>query len=194
MISFIVTNILLGIGLAMDAFSVSIANGLRENKMETGRKCLIAGCYAMFQIVMPMIGWILVRGALEALKMLQTAVPYIALVLLVFIGVKMMIEGIKNYGEERADKPPVGNAELLMQGAATSIDALSVGFTFAMYETLYVLPAALIIGAVTFVICLTGLAIGRTVGMKFTRYSDIAGGVILTAVGIGIFIRGRYGI
>ena len=194
MISFIITNLLLGAGLAMDAFSVSIANGLRENKMETGRKCLIAGCYALFQIAMPVIGCILVRGALEALKKLQAAVPYIALILLVIIGGKMILEGIKDSGEEGTVKVPVGNAELLMQGVATSIDALSVGFTFAMYETLYVLPAALIIGAVTFVICLTVLAIGRKVGMKFTKYSDIAGGIILIGVGISIFTRGRYGI
>lgn len=189
MIAFILTNILLGTGLAMDAFSVSVANGLREPQMAAGRRGMIAGTYALFQILMPILGWICVRTAVNVFTKLQAAVPYLALGLLMAIGIKMIAESLKKNDDRGSDRAALGGQELILQGLATSIDALSVGFTFALYDATYVFSAAVIIGAVTFVICLLGLALGRTVGMRFTRYSDIAGGLILIAVGVSIFIK-----
>ncbi|MCR5773905.1 MAG: manganese efflux pump MntP family protein [Lachnospiraceae bacterium] len=179
---------MLGIGLAMDAFSVSVANGLRESGMTAARKCVIAGTYAGFQIIMPIAGWLIVSTAESVLMQLHGYIPLIALILLSVIGIKMIIESIKADGDEIRNTP-VGFAELMLQGVATSIDALSVGFAFALYDAFYVIPAAATIGAVTFVICLTGLTIGKAVGMRFTRYSGIAGGIILLIVGMSIFIR-----
>ena len=130
--SFFFTNILLGVGLAMDAFSVSLANGLHEPCMKTRKMCGIAGIFAVFQGVMPMIGWICVHTIVQYFQSFEKLIPWIALFLLCFIGGKMLIEGIK--GEDGCDENAgVGLAALMVQGVATSIDALSVGFTIAEY-------------------------------------------------------------
>ncbi len=242
---FVVNSILLGVGLAMDAFSVSCANGLREPAMKPVRMSLIAGVYAFFQFLMPMIGWTFVHTAKEYLTILQGYIPWIALVLLFWIGGKMILEGMQKRRESRepsgadficsgqdisgnetagnenienertgnriaADdavgKNTAGNGSpeqdasgnlcpdpaaltvsmLLVQGIATSIDALSVGFTIADYDFSMALAACLIIAAVTFVICMAGLVIGRKVGEKLAGKADILGGVILIFIGIEI--------
>lgn len=193
MAAFLVTYSLLGAGLAMDAFSVSIANGIRESAMRNVRKCLIAGTYAFFQILMPLVGWICVRTVVTLFSGIQRFVPVIALILLVFIGVRMIAESFGHPGDEHDMKCGVGGAELVLQGMATSLDALSIGFTIEDLGFDSALLASLIIGAVTFVICLIGLAIGRTVGMRLTRYSDVAGGIILILVGIEIFLKTKGG-
>ena len=187
MTAFLITNLMLGIGLAMDAFSVSVANGIREGKMGYARKFLIAGTYALFQTVMPIVGWICVKTAVDRLIFLQAYIPRAALIILVFIGGKMIYESIGHGEDAGSSQTAVGYAELAMQGIATSIDALSLGFTFALHGALYVISSAVIIGAVTFIICLTGLALGRAVGLKLTRYSGILGGIVLIAVGISIY-------
>ena len=174
----------------MDAFSVSVANGLREPGMSFSRRSLIAGVYAFFQILMPVMGWGLVSRAVEAFEGLKGVIPYISLILLLFIGIKMIKESIWPQEEGAGKDNSVSAPELLMQGIATSIDALCVGVAFGLYDALNVLAAALIIGIVTFAWCLAGIAIGRAVGMRFTRGSGTAGGIILILVGISIFIRG----
>ena len=155
---FVVNSMLLGAGLAMDAFSVSCANGLWEPHMRWLRMAAIAGVYAWFQFMMPMIGWSCVRAAASAFTAFQPAIPWIALILLVLIGGKMIREGLG--GEEAKAVCTLSAATLLMQGVATSIDALSVGFTLARYRPALALAASLIIAAVTWVICMGGLAIG----------------------------------
>ena len=186
---FALNSMALGFGLAMDAFSVSLANGLHEPKMKLKRMLVIAGTFAFFQFLMPMLGWICVHTLLEYFNAFSKLIPYIALGLLAFIGGKMLIEGIK--GEE-GESEEVGKGALFVQGIATSIDALSVGFTIAHYQLLEALIASLIIGAVTLVICLAGLKIGRTFGMKLAGKASILGGVILIAIGLEIFITGVF--
>ena len=193
MTAFLITYSLLGVGLAMDAFSVSVANGIRENTMKAGRRCIIAGTYGLFQILMPLIGWICVRTVVTFFSGIQRFIPVLALILLVFIGGRMIAESFRHSGAEHDTKPGVGGAELLMQGIATSLDALSVGFTIESLGFDAALLASFIIGTVTFVICLIGLAIGRTVRMRLTRYSDAVGGIILILVGIEIFLRAKGG-
>ena len=150
---FFIENLFLGLGLAMDAFSVSLANGLNENKMKAPKMILVSGVFAFFQALMPMLGWISVKLLAEVFSVLEKFIPWIALILLLFIGFKMFIDGIKNK-EETEDKKAVGFLGLLLQGIATSIDALSVGFTIAKYDLLEALGAATIIAAITFIICL----------------------------------------
>ncbi len=186
---FALNSMALGFGLAMDAFSVSLANGLHEPQMKLKRMFLIAGTFAFFQFLMPLLGWICVHTLLEYFNAFSKLIPYIALGLLSFIGGKMLIEGIK--GEE-GDSEEVGKGALFVQGIATSIDALSVGFTIAHYQLLEAVIASLIIGAVTLVICLAGLKIGRTFGMKLAGKASILGGVILIAIGLEIFITGVF--
>ncbi len=188
-LGFIIQSILLGVGLAMDAFSVSLANGLNEPHMRRGKMCSIAGVFAFFQALMPMIGWACVTFAVSHFKKIQPLIPWAALLLLGFIGGKMLYEGIKNRNTP-AEKPAVGLGALLVQGVATSIDALSVGFTIAEYDLIHALVCALLIAAVTFIICMIGLFLGRKVGTKLSWKASILGGVILIGIGIEIFVSG----
>jgi len=187
---FFFNSILLGVGLAMDAFSVSMANGLNEPKMKKNRMCGIAGVFAFFQFLMPMIGWICVRTIVQYFKMFEKFIPWIALFLLLYIGGSMLMEGIK--GEEEAEHQGVGLKALIVQGIATSIDALSVGFTIADYGFLMAFVCSVIIAIVTFFICVGGLQIGKTVGTKLSNKAAILGGVILIFIGIEIFVTGVF--
>ena len=188
--SFILTSILLGIGLAMDAFSVSVANGLNEPNMRKSRVALISGTFATFQGVMPLIGWFIVVTAVGALDVLDQFVPWIALILLTFIGGKMIKDGIE--GEEESEPVSLGMTALLAQGIATSIDALSVGFTISDYDVVGAVICALIIALVTWAICAIGLMAGKKLGSRFTNRATIFGGAILILIGMEIFIKGVF--
>ena len=183
---FFMNSILFGVGLAMDAFSVSMANGLNEPKMSRSRMCAIAGTFCAYQIIMPLIGWFCVHAIAEAFESFQKFIPWIALLLLLYIGGSMLIEGIRNK-DSAEEKPAVGFGALMVQGIATSIDALSVGFTIAEYSWQAAVVEALIIGVVTFGICMGGLAIGKKFGTKLAGKASILGGVILIAIGFEIF-------
>ena len=191
-VDFFLVNIMLGVGLAMDAFSVSVANGLNEPCMKKPRQCAIAGVFALFQALMPMIGWVCVHTVAQHFKAFEKFIPWIALALLGFIGGKMLYEGIMKKDEEECECRAVGFTALLVQGVATSIDALSVGFAIAHYNLAQALVAALIISAVTFVICFAGLVIGKTVGDKLCNKAGIFGGAILILIGIEIFVTGVF--
>lgn len=184
---FFVNSIMLGVGLAMDAFSVSLANGLHEPEMKKNKMCGIAGVFAIFQALMPMLGWICVHTIVRYFKAFEKYIPWIALVLLLFIGGKMLIEGIKGDSDEM-ETSKVGLGALMVQGVATAIDALSVGFTIADYGLLMAVVASVIIAAVTFVICMIGLIIGKKVGMRLSNKANILGGTILVIIGIEIFV------
>lgn len=188
-LSFFLTSVLLGAGLAMDAFSVSLANGLNEPTMKKRRMCFIAGIFALFQFLMPLIGWICVHTIARYFVAFEKFIPWIALVLLCFIGGKMLIEGIKNKDSEE-EACAVCASALFVQGIATSIDALSVGFTIADYGFVKALLSCLIIGIVTFIICAVGLFLGKKFGTKFAGKASIFGGVILILIGLEIFITG----
>ena len=185
--TFFFNSILLGIGLAMDAFSVSLANGLNEPTMKKSKMSGVAGIFSAFQFAMPMIGWICVSTIAQHFKAFEKCIPWIALALLGYIGGKMLYEGIKNQDSDD-EKPAVGFSALLVQGVATSIDALSVGFTIADYNFIEALLACLLIGVVTFFICFAGIAIGKKAGTKLANKAGIFGGVILVFIGLEIFI------
>lgn len=189
---FFLNSVLFGVGLAMDAFSVSMANGLNEPDMPKRRMCLIAGTFALFQIAMPLIGWFCVRTVATTFTAFQKFIPWIALILLAYIGGSMLLEGIRG-GDKEEDAKRLGLWALIVQGIATSIDALSVGFTIAEYSFRAALIEALIIGVVTFVICMAGLVIGRKFGTKLAGKASILGGVILIAIGVEIFLTGILG-
>lgn len=188
---FFFNSVLLGVGLAMDAFSVSLANGLHEPKMARRKMCRIAGVFAIFQAVMPMLGWICVHTIAQYFRSFQKMVPWIALALLLLIGGKMLLEGIKNK-DNQPKETQVGMAALLVQGVATSIDALSVGFTVAEYGPDKVFICVLIIAAVTFFVCIAGLILGKKFGTKLSNKASVLGGAILIVIGIEIFITGIF--
>ena len=189
---FFFNGILLGLGLAMDAFSVSLANGLNEPRMKMRKMCAAAGVFGVFQGLMPMIGWVCVHSFVQYFQSFEKFIPWIALALLGFIGGKMLKEGITCGGEEECECTAVGLSALLVQGVATSIDALSVGFTIAEYNWLMALVCGLVIAIVTFILCLGGLLLGKTFGTKLAGKASIFGGSILIIIGLKIFIEGVF--
>ena len=190
--SFVVQSALLGVGLAMDAFSVSLANGLREPKMNGGRMAIIAGVYGGFQYLMPLLGWICVHTVVSLFSSLEKIIPWIAFALLGWIGGKMLREGLRERNDPNAAPADrsLTNRDLLMQGIATSIDALSVGFTIEQYDFGTANLASLLIGGVTFALCVIALLIGKRLGTRLARYASILGGIILISIGFKIFLGG----
>ncbi len=188
---FFLNSALLGAGLAMDAFSVSLANGLHEPDMHTKKMCGIAGIFAFFQALMPMIGWTCVHTVLRHFTALEKWIPWIAFFLLLFIGGKMLADKIRTK-EETAVNVQIGMTALFVQGVATSIDALSVGFAIAGYGLAMALVCALVIAAVTFAICLAGLLIGKRFGTKFSDKAALLGGILLILIGFEILITGIF--
>lgn len=189
---FYLNSILLGIGLAMDACAVSMANGLNEPKMKTSKAALIAIMFGFFQAAMPLIGWVCVHFIAEKFESFTKAIPYVALLLLGFIGGKMIYDGV-----EHGKKPENEAAEntkkltlwvLFTQAIATSIDALSVGFTIATYNFAEALVCVAIIAVVTFGISFGAVFLGRKFGTKLGNKAEILGGAILITIGLEIFI------
>ncbi len=207
----IANSIMLGVGLAMDAFSVSLANGFAEPSMKKGRMLYISGIYALFQFAMPVIGWTLVHEAVSFFTGFQRFIPWIALILLSFIGGKMLKEGLQSKKckndldcdncpnkdcdiKEDVQTDGITTKVLMVQGIATSIDALSVGFTISEYDLLMTLASGFIIGLVTYIICFIGLKLGVKFGTKLAGNAKIIGGLILIGIGIEIFVKGMLGI
>ncbi len=187
---FFFNSLLLGVGLAMDAFSVSLANGLNEPGMRKGKMCAVAGAFGVFQGLMPLIGWICVSTVAKYFNFFEKLIPWISLVLLAFIGGKMIYESLTCRPEEGCEIKKLGFVGLIVQGIATSIDALSVGFTIADYDLPAAALAALIIAAVTFLICFVGLEIGKRAGTRLAGKAGLLGGIILIIIGLEIFITG----
>lgn len=187
--TFFFNSIFLGVGLAMDAFSVSLANGLNEPSMKRRKMAGIALVFAAFQAIMPMLGWVCVHTIVQAFRSFEALIPWIALFLLCFIGGKMLYEGITDKGEDVSCRT-LSLSALLLQGVATSIDALSVGFTIADYDLAAALVSVLLIAAVTFVICFAGLVIGKKAGTRLAGKAGILGGAILIFIGLEIFLTG----
>ena len=188
---FFINSVLLGVALSMDAFSISIANTLHEPNMRKFKMIFAAFIYAFFQFAMPMLGWICVHTISNIFSAFQKFIPWIALILLLYIGGKMIYEAFHDDGEETPVKVLTFSV-LMIQGIATSIDALSVGFTIADYDLLSAAICAFIIAVVTFIICMGGLVIGKGAGTKLSGKATILGGVILIFIGLEIFITGVF--
>lgn len=192
----ILTAIGLGAGLAMDACAVSMSNGLAEPKMKLGKIFTIAGFFGVFQIIMPIFGYLAVTILSATLgenftRIFGYLVPWIALTLLLILGIKMIVEGIKEgkdsnkENEESVKKLTIGG--LFVQAIATSIDALSVGVIYGNVIPLEAYTTFLIIGIVTFGISVAAVFIGKKFGTIFSNKATIAGGIILCAIGLEIF-------
>ena len=204
---FFVTSILFGVGLAMDAFTVSIANSFADPKMKKGKQFLIAGAFGLFQGCMPLIGWAIFAGISKIPNfkpVLEKIIPFVALALLTFLGVKMILDyrnkrkyndpsfygSLLDKDEKSGRTTKAFLLTLLLQAIATSIDALSVGFDSYQYNIYQALVQALIIGVMTFIICLIGLFIGKKIGLKIGAKALLVGGIILILIGCIIFTKG----
>lgn len=179
----------MGVALAMDAFSVSMANGLNDTRMKKGTMCTIAATFAGFQFAMPMIGWFCVTTIKDAFEVFEKFIPWIALILLAIIGGTMLLDGI-NGSEDDETADQLGFKMLFLQGVATSIDALSTGFTTSSYNAVEAFASSLIIAVVTFFICIAGIIIGKKFGTRLAGKAQILGGTILILIGLKIFFIG----
>lgn len=186
MIEIILKSILLGIALSMDACAVSMANGLKENNMKIKKVVLIALLFAFFQGVMPFIGYLVGSATLTKISFI---IPWTALILLGIIGVKMIYEGVQFKKEFKHDDiEELTTSVIFLQAFATSIDALTVGFTISNYGFMEALLCVLIISLITFIICFIGVKIGEKCGIELGDKAQILGGVILIFIGLEIFI------
>ena len=186
----------------MDAFSVSMVHGLEEPLMKRKTALIIAGAFGLFQFFMPVAGWFFIHAAASRFAAFQKLIPWIAFVLLLFLGVRMLLEARKKKdGEELLEEAAADTAgrvkrgwmaELIVQAVATSIDALSVGFIIASYDFAAALAESVIIGLVTFVICLFGIRAGKAFGLrlaaKAASAASVIGGLILIFIGFKILL------
>lgn len=190
----IFNSILLGIGLAMDAFSVSLADGLNEPKMKIRKVFGIAGVFALFQALMPIIGWLAVSGFLEVFNKFKPIIPWVSFLLLCFIGGKMLFESLKKDSDGELNKKAraLTVGALLLQAIATSIDALTAGINLAkdysLTQYFYVFLSVAIIALITLAICICGVKLGQTVGTKLSNKAGILGGCVLIFLGLKILI------
>lgn len=184
---FYINIILFGIALSMDACAVSMTNGFAEPNMKISKHIYIVLMFALFQAIMPLIGY----GLSQIIyNYVEKFIPIIALVLLLIIGIKMLIEGIRN--KEEDNKKELTFFVILIQAIATSIDALSVGVSFSSKTLLEVIISIIVIGVITFILCFISVFIGKKIGNKLGHIAKIIGGIILIFIGIEIFITGFF--
>lgn len=179
----IIEIILIGIGLAMDAFAVSICKGLAFKKFENKKAIIIASYFAIFQALMPVIGYSL--GSTFS-KTIENIDHWVAFGLLCAIGINMLKEAIK--GEEEKQNDSVNFKNMIVLAIATSIDALAVGITFAFLKTNIILSVT-IIGIITFILSIIGVKIGNKFGEKFENKAELLGGIILILIGLKILLE-----
>lgn len=181
-----ITTILIGFGLAMDAFAVSISTGINIKYLRMREAIRIAAYFGSFQALMPILGWIL---GYSMQKYINTVDHWIAFVLLTFIGVKMIWESFKNDDEAKGIEC-LTKKLLFTLAVATSIDALAVGISLSFLQT--IITPAIIIGVITFTLSFFGVQIGNKFGHFSEKRFEVYGGVVLIGIGIKILIEHLY--
>jgi putative Mn2+ efflux pump MntP len=186
----IITTMLIALGLSMDAFAVSIANGITITQQRIPNAFKIAFSFGLFQAIMPVIGWLAGRTLADFVSSVD---HWIAFILLVYIGSKMIYEAVKSGKCDDADKECVAMdiSRLLILSLATSIDALAVGITFAFLNISIIYPV-IVIGLITFVLSFIGFFAGNKLGMLFGNKIEMFGGCILIGIGLKIFIEHQF--
>lgn len=188
--NWIITAILLGLGLAMDACAVSTTDGLSEPNMKWKKMLLISGLFGLFQAAMPTFGYLAVTIFSAILgegftRIFTYFVPYLALIILGYLGIKLIIDNVK--GEEEKVEKKITLPTILVQAVATSIDALSVGVVLGELKMFEALMTFLIVGILTFAICVVAIIVGKKFGNLFASKAGIVGGCILVFIGFEIF-------
>lgn len=178
---------LIGVGLSMDAFAVSICKGLGMEKVNKKQAFVIGLYFGGFQALMPLIGWFL---GIRFQQYITSIDHWIAFVLLVFIGGKMIVEAVRDPDVEEIGKkdPLLDHKEMFLLAIATSIDALAVGITFAFLDT-PIVEAITIIGLTTFFLSILGVVVGNFFGTRYKKKAEIVGGIILVAIGVKILLE-----
>ena len=175
---------LIAIGLSMDAFAVAVCKGLKMRQIDYAKTLLIALFFGGFQALMPLIGWFL---GVKFQKHIVAFDHWIAFLLLAFIGGKMIYESFKPDDDEANDDFSI--SELLILSIATSIDALAVGIAFAMLEDVNILYSVSVIGLITFILSVIGVAVGNRFGTVYKNKAELTGGIILVFLGLKILLE-----
>ncbi len=185
---------LLGVGLSMDAFAVAICKGLAMRKVNKFQCFMIALFFGGFQALMPLLGWLLGSTFASRIKAFD---HWIAFILLLYVGVNMIVEAIKDWKEQdqvTEMDPPMDYKEMFLLAIATSIDALACGVTFSFYDDFNIFKSITIIGCTTFVISGFGVIIGNVFGDKFKAKAQLIGGIILVFLGVKILLEHTLGL
>ena len=186
-VSFLLTSLGLGLALSMDAFSISLADGLCYPHMKKSFTMIIPISFAFFQLTMPLLGWFCIHTISSIYTQFEKLVPVIAIILLLFIGGKMLLETVKP-PDTTCPTESLSFHKVFFQGVASSLDALSVGFTISSYSFASAFLASSIIACVTFLLCSIGLHCGKLAGLQYSRASSILGGSILILIAGNVFI------
>ena len=189
-LSFIISSILFGLGLAVDAFLISLAGGVNEPNAKRGKILASALVFALFQLAAPLIGRLCVRTVAERFLFFKECLSGIALAVLLFLGIKMLVEGLRQSKSKDEEKPKSGIGALLLSAAVSSVDALSMGFTIAEYSLWTAVAGAGIIAAITFSAYTAGFFIGRKFGTRLADKAMVIGGILFIVMALEVFIRG----
>lgn len=180
---FVVNSLLLGVGLAADAFSVSVANGINYPKLKLSKVTKIAGMYAVFQALMPMTGWLLTHTLLNYFQAFQKIIPKISKLFLLYLGFKMILDSRQSQDLED-EVEGLSDKELLVQAIATSIDALLIGFAISSYPVIGAVVCSMLIAMVTFILCFFGVHFGKEVGLRLAGRASVMSGIILILIAL----------
>lgn len=186
---FTISSAFLGMGLAADAFAISVVNGIKYPHLRFGKAMWVSGVFALFQGFMPLLGWIIIRRIMDSFGLVQQLIPWISMLLLGYLGIKLMVEARREESGDCGSKS-LTPRDLLVQGVATSVDALLVGFTLAAYGTGKAFICSLIISAVTFCICYFGISWGKLLGLRFAGKATALGGIVLVAMALEHLFQG----
>lgn len=188
MISHIINSFLLALGLGVDSFSISLVNGISYPSNNKKNQLVQSLIFGICQSIMPFTGYILLVYFSNKLTIITTISPYISLVLLSYLGIKLIFESFKNEDiKEKNDKLTIST--LILQGVATSIDAVSCSFSMINLSMFEAVLEIIIIGIITVILSYIALNLGKEIGKKVEKYSQIIGGVILILIGIILFIK-----
>ena len=176
-----IKSLLLGVGLSMDAVAVSMANGLKNPQMKEERKLSIAFSFGFFQFFMPILGFFLVKSFAGFAPIVMKYVSVISTLILCYLGARMILSG---YRKKKNKETEETEGNLLFQAVGTSVDALSLGFTFSQDSIPRVFLSALIIGLVTFILSYCAILVGKKFGTVYVGNADILGGIVLLAVAV----------
>ncbi len=186
---YILNGFLFGIGLAVDAFLIALANGLHYSDMKKRKIAAIAALFSAFQLAMPLIGWLVMRTVAVKLTFFDEALSWIAFAIMIVLGVKMICDGV--FGARKDDPPKPHKLclrAILVQCFATSLDALSVGFVISDYVFSAALVCSVIIALITFAVFPAGFAVGKRCGLKFADHANVIGGIVMICIGVEILV------
>ncbi|MCH5163354.1 MAG: manganese efflux pump [Clostridiales bacterium] len=182
-----INGLLFGLGLAVDSFLIALTDGLDNPNVKIGKLALLAAMFAAFQILMPMLGWLCMHTVAVYVDYFDKVLSWIAFAVMLFFGVRMIVDGVKKQPLERKERD-IGISAVILQCFVTSVDSLAVGFAIANYTVISALVCSIVIGSVTFIMFCLGYTVGKRFGLRFADAASVIGGIVFIGIGIEILI------